>query len=175
MEASHFVERKIRFHWLEVAERIEDVGLSYSINELCVVREELAPFIQDSVQRFNHPLINESMVRVGMSTMMDVVFDLFPSTELLKYNMDIPLLPVQTEDLSVLFQKADQLIGFETEPVFFLSPDWSPVLVLNWAEVVNKGPLVFNDIPVSFLFINQSMTKTLFKSIEDEWRFLSSG
>jgi len=41
--------------------------------------------------------------------------------------------------------------------------------------VVNKGPLVFNTIPVSFLFINQSMTKILFKSIEDEWRFLSNG
>jgi hypothetical protein len=157
---------------LEVFERIEQAGVTYSFKELCVVREELAPFVQDVVRQINHPFIHPSLVQVGLSTMMDNVFDRFPSTGLLKYTMDIPLLPVQTEDLSLIFEKADQLVRFENEPVFFLSPDWSPVMELCWRDVVNCGPSVFSDIPVSFLFINESMTKILFKSIEDEWWYL---
>ena len=173
LTAQDLVKRNIVYHWMEIFENIKQSGISYQIEYLCIVNEELHPYVLNEVNELKHPEFNQSLVRKGDEIEMDTFFRKYPSIEPLKYIPDLPVLS-NSDNLKLVFEQADELLDFKNEPVYFLSPDWWPVLQLNWQDVLKYGQAIFSDIPLPFLFTDKSLQKILFKSIEDEWRISKS-
>ena len=169
LTARDLVKTKILYHWMEIFENIKKCGISYQIEYLCIVNEELHPYILNEVNELKHPGFNQSMVRRGDESEMDTFFRKYPSIEPLKYIPDLPVLS-NSDNLKLVFDEADKLLDFRNEMIYFLSPDWLPVLKLNWQDIKKLGHEIFADIPLPFLFTDKSHKNILFKSLEDEWR-----
>jgi hypothetical protein len=173
LNAQELVERKIVYHWLEVFEAIKQSGINYQIEYLCIVSEEIHPYVLQAVEDLNNPEFNEGLVRKDSETEMDAFFRKYPSIEPLKYIPDLPVL-TDSDNLNFVFEQANEQIGFGNESVYFLSPDWWPVLKLNWQDIKQQGAEIFANTPLPFLFTDKSHQKILFKSLEDEWRITKS-
>ena len=169
LTAQELVKRNVVYHWIEIFEAIKQSGVNYQIEYLCIVNEEIHPYVLQAVEELKRDEFNQSLVRIGDETEMDTFFRKYPSIEPLKYIPDLPVLS-NSDNLKLVFEQADKLLDFKNEPVYFLSPDWWPVLQLNWEDVLKNGDEIFADIPLSLLFTDKFFKKILFKSIEDEWR-----
>lgn len=169
LTARELVKRKIGYHWMEIFEAIKEAGINYQIEYLCVVPEELHPYILKSIEDLKLAEFNEVLVKTGEQSMMDLIFEKYPSTEPLKYIPELSMIST-SDNLKLVFEQADNLLNIRDEFVYFFSPDWWPVLKLNWHDVLIKGSEIFADIPLPFLFTDMSHQKILFKSLEDEWR-----
>lgn len=168
--AREYVKRRITFHWLDILTSIANKNIQYKIEYLCSVTKELYPYFVDAINEINHPLLSADLIRVDEITMMDSLFDQYPSVEALKYMMSLPVILSSNQDFNTIIHQDNNLKTFFDEPVYFLSPDWSPLIILNWKEVIEKGEEVFSNIPLAYIFTNANNSKILFKSIEDEWR-----
>ena len=173
LNARDFVNRKIIYHWKDIFENIKIQGVKYKIESLCVVSSEMHPYILTAIDEMAYPEFSHDLIRVGNGTKMDAIFDKYPSMQPLKYIPDLPVLAV-SDQLNLVFNEASQLLKWSNEDVYFFSPDWWPVLQLNWKDVLEHGSDLFSNIPLPFIFTDMSGNKILYKSIEDEWRITKS-
>jgi len=147
LTAQELVKRNIIYHWLDIFETIKQSGINYQIEYICMVPEDLHPYIVQTIEDLKHPELKKELVKTGVENMMDLIFEKYPGTQPLKYIPDLPLLS-NSDNLKLVFDEADKLIDFENEPVYFLSPDWLPVLKLNWQDIKKLGHEIFADIPL---------------------------
>ena len=172
LQAREFVKSKISYHWLEIFDEIKAAKIECHIDYLCIVSDESYTYFIDAIKELKRPEFSTSLVRTNEAGMMDRIFEIYPTIDSFKYIMNLPVLSSCESDFNSIIQLSNQLPYFDGEPVYFLSPDWSPLIRLNWKDVMEKGGDVFNGIPLPYIFINSSLTKILFKSLEDEWRVL---
>ena len=170
LEAKKFVHRRIVYHWLSVLESLDTLRIEYDIESLCYVSEEAYPFYVDEIRALKHGLIDTDKILIGEEKRMNEFFTRYPSRDVLKYVMNIPLLSGNS-DLTDLFHRANQLLSFKEEYVFLISPDWSPVLRIHWKKMMEIGVFDFCETPCTLIFTDSRYQKILFKSIEDEWRY----
>lgn len=173
LSAQELVKRNIVYHWLDVFEAIKQSGINYQIEYLCVVPEDLHPYIAQAVEDLKHPELKKELVKMRVESIMDLIFEKYPGTQPLKYIPDLPVLS-NSDNIKLIFEQADKRIDFGNESVYFFSPDWWPVLKLNWQDIKKNAAELFADIPLPFLFTDKSLQKILFKSLEDEWRISRS-
>ena len=172
LQAREFVKRKITYHWIEIFEAIKAAKIGYQIEYLCIVNQESFNYYIDAIKELNRPEFSSELVKVNVTGMMDNLFDKYPSIDAFKYIMNLPLVLSSKYDFNIVIKESFQLENFYEEPVYFVSPDWSPLIRLNWNDIVEKGNDIFNHIPATYIFTNASFTKILFKSLEDEFRIL---
>jgi len=170
LQAREYVHRKISYHWLEILDTIKAANIGYHVEYLCMVPEESYNYFMDAIHELKRPEFSSSLVRINESSMMDDIFDIYPSIDNFKYIMNLPILASPNTDFDTIIKQTNQLPDFGEDPVYFLSPDWSPLIRINWKDVIDKGAEVFNHIPLPFLFTNSTYSKILFKSLKDEWR-----
>lgn len=172
LHAREFVKRKITYHWLEIFDAIKAANIEHSIEYLCNVNSESYNYFIDAIKELNRSEFSNDLIKINEPSMMDNLFDKYPSIDSFKYIMNLPVIASSKYDFNSLIKESNQLPNFYGDTVYFLSPDWSPLIRLNWKDVVDKGGDIFNQIPVTFIFTNSKHTKILFKSLEDEFRIL---
>jgi hypothetical protein len=170
LQVREYVKRKISYHWLDIFDSIKAAKIDYHIEYLCIVPEESHNYFIEAINDLKRPEFFTSLIKINEPNMMDNIFELYPSIDAFKYIMNLPQLSTSNTDFNTIIQQTNNLPKFEEEAVYFLSPDWSPLIRMNWKDIIEKGEDVFNHIPLPFLFTNPAHTKILFKSLEDEWR-----
>ncbi len=169
LQAKDFVKDRISYHWIPILDSIISQGIFYEIVSLCNVTQESYLALFRAIEDLKHPALCSSLIQLSDKNMIDDFYIKFPSLDKLKYVMNLPKINSPNQEFHEIISQKEGLPNFEQEQVFFLSPDWSPVIKLNWKDIIEKGELIFNDIPLSYMFSNLSFSKILFKSLEDDW------
>ena len=174
LQAQDFVKNRISFHWLKILDSIISSGMRYEILNLCNVTEEAYPSIVKAIEDLGHPALSSSLVHLGGKDIIDDFYTKYPSIDQFKYVVNFPKINLPNQEFHEIINQKEKLPDFKTNPVFFLSPDWSPLIKLDWNDIIEKGKLVFSDIPLSFIFSDSSFSNILFKSLEDDWYVVKS-
>lgn len=168
--ANEYVYKKISYHWLDILNSIKCAGIKCEIISLCSVSKEQYPYFAAAIDKLNRSDLTRELITIDDHSKMDKMFEKYPSIDSFKYVMDLPLLSSRGLEFNEIITDSKQLPEFDEEPVYFISPDWSPTIRLSWKEVIEKGDEAFSNIPLAYVFSNSTFSKILFKSIENEWR-----
>ena len=170
LQATVQVKMGIVFHWLDYFHTIQQLGIFYQIDYLCYGTEEEKPYLQKAILALREPFLLPKMVTNNRDGTRESILDLYPSVSDFKYIMDLPLLHENNTDVEAMLGKASQLLNCKSEKVYFFSPDASPVIQLNWQDLLTNGNKIFNDGIHSLVFTDLSNKWVIFRSIEHEWR-----
>ena len=170
LQATVQVKMGIVFHWLDYFHTIQQLGIFYQIDYLCYGTEEEKPYLQKAILALREPFLLPEMVINNRDGTRERILDLYPSVSDFKYIMDLPLLDENNTDVEAMLGKASQLLNCKSEKVYFFSPDASPVIQLNWQDLLTNGNKIFNDGIHSLVFTDLSNKWVIFRSIEHQWR-----
>ena len=170
LQATVQVKMGIVFHWLDYFHTIQQLGIFYQIDYLCYGTEEEKPYLQKAILALREPFLLPKMVTNNRDGTRERILDLYPSVSDFKYIMDLPLLDENNTDVEAMLGKASKLLNCKSEKVYFFSSDASPVIQLNWQDLLTNGNKIFNDGIHSLVFTDLSNKWVIFRSIEHEWR-----
>lgn len=170
LQATEQVKMGIVFHWLDYFHTIQQLGIFYQIDYLCYGTEEEKPYLQKAILALKEPFLLPKMVTNTRDGTRERILELYPSVSDFKYIMDLPLLDENNTDVEAMLGKASQLLNCKSEKVYFFSSDASPVIQLNWQDLLTNGNKIFNDGIHSLVFTDLSNKWVIFRSIEHEWR-----
>ncbi len=170
LQARRHIQLGIQFHWLGYFHTIKQLGMQYQIESLCHVTPAEQPFYIEAIKELNNPDLNPEMITTTGEGILDKVLKNHPSISAFKYVMDLPLLETWNTNAGDMLVKAQELLQFDDGPVYFLSDDCSPVLQLQWSELIKHAHEVFDDSCISLIFTDRDYSWIIFRSIENEWR-----
>ncbi len=170
LQARSNIQRGIQFHWLNYFNAIKQLGMQYHIESLCHVTAAEQPFYIQAIKALNNPELNSDMITTSGEDILDKVLKDHPSTSAFKYVMDLSLLATWNTNAGDMLRKAQELLQFDDGPVYFLSNDCSPVLQLQWSELIKHANEIFDDSCISLIFTDKDYSWIIFRSIEYEWR-----
>ena len=170
LQATGYVKMGITFHWLDYFRTIKQLGIFYQIDYLCYGTEEEKPYLQKAIVALKEPFLLPEMVTNTNDGTRERILELYPSVSDFKYIMNLPLLDEHNTDVEAMLGKAGLLLQCSNGPVYFFSPDASPVMQLNWEDLLANGNKIFNDGILSLVFTDLSGKWIIFRSIEHEWR-----
>lgn len=170
LQANSYVKMGIAFHWLDYLKTIRQLGIFYKIEYLCFGTEEERPYLQKAILKLEDSFVSPELVTSSDNGLRERILELYPSVSEFKYIMDLPLLDENNTDVEAVLHKAGQLFHCKSEPVYFFSTDASPVIQINWEDLLANGNKIFNDGILSLVFTDLSNKWIIFRSIEHEWR-----
>lgn len=170
LQAKEYIRRGITYHWLNYFSEIQNLGMEYHIEFLCMVTAEEQPYYTEALKDLKNPELKPEMVQVIAENPVDRILKKYPSTSHFKYVINLPLLSECDSDVSKMLRAAQDTLRIEAGPVFFFSSDCSPLLVLQWPELVEHANQIFDDNHISLIFTDPNTNWVIFRSIEEEWR-----
>lgn len=171
IQVQKYVRQGIEFHWLEYYNTIKKLGLSCHIEFLCTCTADEQPYFEEAISDLNHPDLKPGMLQITNESLVDRIFKKYPSTSPFKYVMDLPVLSETETDVSKMLKEAQHRLGFKDDQIYFFSSDCSPLILLQWNQLVEQANRIFDDSNISLIFTDPGTNWIVFRSIEEEWRF----
>ena len=170
LQATEYINRGIRFHWLDYYDSIKSVHMQCNIEWLCAATSEEQPYFAAAIKSLNQFDLKPEMVVVTDESLLDKICKDFPSTSHFKYVMDLPLLIEYEGNTKEALLLAQERLKIKDSLIYFLSTDCCPLLKLDWRELVEHSNEIFNDSHTSLIFTDLNYNWIIFRSIENEWR-----
>ena len=131
---------------------------------------EEQPYFLAAIKALQHPEPKPEMVVVTEDSLHNKIYKDFPSTSHFKHVMDLPLLKTWETNASKELLNARKILQIIDGPVYFMSTDCSPVIELQWKELIQYADTIFDDSRISLIFTDPGYNWVIFHSIEYEWR-----
>ena len=170
LQAREYIKNGIQFHWLDYYNTIKALHLQCTIEWLCAATPEEQPYFAAAINALQHPDLKPEMVLITEESLLDKICNDFPTTSHFKYVMDLPLLKEYERNTIEALLMAQAQLQIKEGPVYFLSTDCCPLLMLNWAELLEHGNEIFDHAFTSLIFTDLNYKWIIFRSIENEWR-----
>ena len=170
LEAQAVIYNSILFHWLGYFQTIKRLGLFHKIEYLCTATLEALPYYTAALAGVNGLHQSAGQVLTNDEGRREQILAAYPSASPFKYVMNLPLLDECNQDVAAMLKKAQLSLQINNGPIYFFSPECSPVLQLKWDEILQHGNEIFDDSCISLVFISEDHSWIIFRSIENEWR-----
>lgn len=165
-------------NWLKIYQIILTNGIEHELVQLANVKEEEIPFwekamVNEPFSKLNFNL--EKLNTVDEKNLFIKLYNTFPSAYPLRFmpSEDMPT-TISASATENLINYAAALAIETNDDVYLMYLYYSPVLKLKLKDIIAYSEQLF-DFPMEDIVITSlDFHKTIFRSMEDEWRFCRS-